>query len=37
MFANAWQLPGEYPLKSTGEVVVNPNFLCSYDIYPRSD
>lgn len=25
--------PGEYHLKSSGEVVSNPDFLCTYDVY----
>jgi hypothetical protein len=29
--------PGEYRLKTSGELVANPNFLCTYVIYPGSD
>ena len=27
--------PGEYRLKSTGEMVVDPDYLCTWTIHPR--
>jgi len=26
--------PGEYRLRSTGEVVTDPDYLCTWDVYP---
>jgi hypothetical protein len=29
--------PGEYRLKTTGEVVVDPDFTCTYEVHPAQD
>jgi hypothetical protein len=28
--------PGEYRLKTTGEIVVNPDFTCTFDVVPQN-